>query len=187
MKTVVFETTTTTQDWAWQYRLLQTGHAKWEPEEAIVLSMSPDFVQWNDYGWRQRSFPPTGTIDNVNPFFQASSDDNSGVVRLTDPNLIDVIVPWNRMREMGPGTVHVSLAYWRGPYPEQHPEPVEGPPSVDPTQAKRIVTDHELRVMAKRRGVSVQTLIASGYAATTEFSNRVTLVVGTLPVADGVG
>jgi hypothetical protein len=173
MKQVVFETTSTGQDWRWQYRLLQASHAKWEPEEAITLSMSPDFVQWDDYGRRTNSFPPPGPGDVTAPFFQATSGDGSGVVVLTDPNLIDVWVPWGYMRQMGPGTVRVSLAYLRDPLPAITPL------GVDP------LTLDEARILAKRRGVPVQSIVDGVPLGPSQ--SRTTLIVGTLPVADGVG
>src|SRR6478752_6904148 len=120
VKQVVFEDTSSTQDWVWQYRLLQEGHEIWNDDEEIVLGMSPDYAAWDDYGVRSRSFPLVSHAYDSAPFFQASSVDGTGVVLLTDPNLIEIRVPYNVMRQMGPGTCHVSLS-WRRIMPEAQP------------------------------------------------------------------
>lgn len=175
VKQVVFEETSSTQDWIWQYRLLQQGHAAWDVDEEIVLGMSPDYAAWDDYGHRSRTFPPVSKVYNSAPFFQASSRDGTGVIVLTDPNLIDVRVPWSMMRQMGPGTVHVAVS-WRRVLPIVEPLAIEDNPYNYPL-------DHHLRIMSKRMGVPVALIFPSPGGAMT---SRTTLVTGTLPVVDGV-
>ncbi|MET0653651.1 MAG: hypothetical protein ABWY63_14165 [Hyphomicrobiaceae bacterium] len=177
LKQVIFDETSSTQDWTFQYRLLQQGHAAWEDDEEIVLGMSPDYAAWDDYGHRSRSFPPVSAVYDSAPFFQASSKDGTGIVVVTDPNLIDVRVPWHMMRQMGPGTVHVSMS-WR-----------RAVPIVEPLPGALLMTStnltYKLSVWAKRMGVPVASLMVSPSVLGTPTS-RVTLVTGTLPVVDGV-
>jgi hypothetical protein len=181
MKSVVFETASSTSDWSFQYRLLQAGHAAWDPAEEIVLGMSPDYVAWNDYGVRQRSFPAVSSAYDTAPWFQASSRDGSGVVVLTDPDLIDVQVPWNQMRMMGPGSVHVSLSYRRG------------------GEAGALVvreSEKAHRIRRQRRGQPWGVLLSGRSVQATEAgvaplvpdsaASRITLLTGTLPLIDGV-
>src|SRR4029077_13058800 len=81
-------------------------------QDEVVLGMTPDSVAWDDYGRHQRHFPPqSGAANDYGPWFQASSDDGTGVVVLVDPNMIDIVVPWNNMRTMGPGSVAVGIQY----------------------------------------------------------------------------
>jgi len=178
VKQVVFDETSSTQDWVWQYRLLQQGHAEWSDDEEIVLGMSPDYAAWDDYGFRHRSFPPVSAVYDTAPYFQASSKDGTGVVVLTDPNIIDVRVPWNRMRQMGPGTVHVAVS-WRRVMPIVEPLTVaEDDPYHRPL-------DHRLRIASQRLGVPVSDLLIYPNVSGTATS-RTTLVTGPLPVIDGV-
>ena len=109
VKQVMFASASATSDWRMPYKLLVPGINGWDVVDQVVLGMSPDHVSWDDYGYRQRSFPPDG--NNWAPFFQAASDDGSGVVALVDPNLIDVLVPYNTMRQLGPGGVNVEIQY----------------------------------------------------------------------------
>lgn len=113
LKEVIFETASTTADWHFPYRIIVPTVADWDPTaDQVTIGMTPDFVSWDDYGMHSRSFPPaSGDLNSATPWFQASSDDGSGVVVLVDPNLIDIIVPWNRMRTMGPGSVAVGIQY----------------------------------------------------------------------------
>lgn len=111
MKSVILDGTASTEDWSFLYQLLGQTVA-WSAEDEVVLSMSPDYVAWDDYGRRSRTFPPASDSD-VAPWFQASSRDGSGVVSLIDPNIVSIIVPWNRMRMMGPGGVNVGLSLRR--------------------------------------------------------------------------
>lgn len=111
VKQVNFQTASATADWRFPYKLLVPGITKWDPAiDQVVLGMSPDFVQWDDYGLRTREFPAAPGYDTA-PFFQASSDDGSNVVTLVDPNLIDIVVPFNVIRQMGPGSVNVGVQY----------------------------------------------------------------------------
>lgn len=111
IKQVMFEGAAATSDWRFPYQLIVPQVTAWDPAiDEVVLAMSPDFIMWDDYGIRSRTFPPA-TRENVAPWFQASSLDGSGVVTLIDPNRIDIIVPWNRMRTMGPGDVSVGVQY----------------------------------------------------------------------------
>jgi hypothetical protein len=177
VKQVIFDEASATADWVWTYRLLQQGHAAWEEDEEIVLGMSPDYAAWDDYGRRSRSFPPVSAVYDSAPFYQASSKDGSGVVVLTDPNLIDVRVPWNMMRQMGPGSVHVSLS-WRRLMPVVNPLVVDL--DVDPATLA-----HRLRIWSKRLGVPVVDLMVYP-GSSAQSTSRTTIVTGTLPVIDGV-
>jgi hypothetical protein len=109
MKTVMFDASGSTEDWRFTYQLLPAQGAVWDANTYVVLGMSPDYMVWDDYGLRSRAFPPASTNSDT-PWFQASSRDGTGIVVLTDPNIIDILVPWNQMRQMGPGSVRVSLS-----------------------------------------------------------------------------
>jgi hypothetical protein len=111
VKQVLFETAASGSDWRFPYKLAVPGLTAWDPvNDEIVLGMNPDGASWDDYGMRSREFPPsTQTI--TPPFMQFSSRDGDGVVVLVDPNLIDILVPWNRMRQLGPGGVAIEIQY----------------------------------------------------------------------------
>jgi hypothetical protein len=110
VKRVNFQTASATADWNMPYTLLVPEIDGWDQDvEVVVLGLSPDFVEWNDYGIRQRSFPMSDAPQA--PFFQASSDDGSGVVMLLDPNEISIVVPFNVIQQLGPGAVNVGIQY----------------------------------------------------------------------------
>lgn len=110
VKRVNFQTASAQADWVMPYTLLVPEIAGWDQTiEVVVLGMSPDFVEWNDYGMRQRSFPMSDAPQA--PFFQSSSDDDDGVVTLLDPNQISIVVPFQRIAQLGPGAVNVGIQY----------------------------------------------------------------------------
>jgi hypothetical protein len=110
IKRVMFEEASASSDWRFPYRLVVPGMTAWDPlTDEVVLGMSPDAVTWDDYGIRSRTFPPAS--NNWAPWFQASSRDASGVVVLVDPNLIDIVVPWNTIRSLGVGMIDVGVQY----------------------------------------------------------------------------
>lgn len=112
LKEVIFETASSTGDWRFPYQILAPVEGGWDPAiDQIVLGMTPDHISWDDYGQRSRSFPPNSGAYDTSPWFQASSDDGSGVITIVPPNLIDINVPANRIRSMGPGSVAVGLQY----------------------------------------------------------------------------
>jgi hypothetical protein len=109
VKQVLFEEASATSDWHLPYRLINKGG--WIPDvDEIVLGMSPDNVAWDDYGHHVKAYPPGNDFWSA-PWFQASSRDGSGIVTLMDPDMIDIRVPWHRMRGMGVGGVNVGLQY----------------------------------------------------------------------------
>jgi hypothetical protein len=111
IKRVLFEEASAFSDWHFPYMLIMPSVDGWDPlVDEVVLAMNPDAVTWDDYGIRSRTFPPASS-DSVAPWFQASSRDNSGVITLVDPNLIDILVPWNTLRMMGPGMINVGVSY----------------------------------------------------------------------------
>jgi len=110
MKTVMFDPSGSTEDWLFTYQLLPAAGATWDDNTYVVLGMSPDYQVWDDYGTRSRAFPPSSAADSGTPWFQASSRDGTGIVVLTNPNIIDIAVPWNQIRQMGPGSVRVGLS-----------------------------------------------------------------------------
>jgi hypothetical protein len=111
VKRVEFQTASATADWVFPYRLLVPGINGWDKTvDLVVLGMSPDYVSWDDYGLRSRTFPTAPGYDTA-PFFQATSDDGTGVVTLLDPNLISITVPYNTIRQLGPGGVDVGVQY----------------------------------------------------------------------------
>jgi hypothetical protein len=178
VKQVVFDEASSTADWTWQYRLLQQGHAAWDADEEIVLGMSPDYAAWDDYGHRSRSFPLVSNVYDAAPLFQFSSRDGNGVVVVTDPNLIDIRVPYGTMRQIGPGSCHVTLS-WR------RVMPVVNPLVPDLSYPNPATVAHKLRIWSQRMGVPVSSLMLAPMAPGGATS-RVTLVTGTLPVIDGV-
>jgi len=112
VKQVMFATASTTSDWRMPYKLLVPEIYGWDEEtDQVVIAMSPDYVSWDDYGFRARSSPPYGNVNGYPPYWQASSDDDSGIVTLVDPNQINVLVPYGTMRQMGPGGVNVEIQY----------------------------------------------------------------------------
>jgi hypothetical protein len=111
LKQVLFEPASSTSTWRYTYRLVAPNMEGWESDvDLVVLGMSPDAVTFDDYGLRSRTFPPASN-DSTAPWFQASSDDGSGVVTLLDPSTVDIIVPWNTIRWIGPGMINVGLQY----------------------------------------------------------------------------
>lgn len=111
VKFVNFQTASSTGDWRFPYVLKVPGIDGWNPAvDQVVIGMTPDTVSWDDYGYRQRSFPPGSRSYEAAPFWQASSDDGTGVVKLVDPNLIDIVVPYPVMQQLGPGGVNVGLS-----------------------------------------------------------------------------
>jgi hypothetical protein len=113
LKQIMFETASSTADWLFPYRIIVPNVGGWDSDaDQVVLGMTPDFVAWDDYGMHSRTFPPrSGGADEYAPWFQANSDDGSGVVVLVDPNLVDIVVPAHRIRTMGPGGVAVGVQY----------------------------------------------------------------------------
>jgi hypothetical protein len=109
----MFAAASCTSDWHMPYKLLVPTVAGWDlDKDEVVIGMSPDYACWDDYGFRSRSMPPYGNANSSYPtFWQASSDDGTGIVTLADPNLIDILVPYTAMRQMGPGGVNVEIQY----------------------------------------------------------------------------
>ena len=111
VKRIMFETVASTADWSFPYALVMPGMV-WDSEvDEVVLGLTPDYASWDDYGWRQRTFPPATAAYHTAPFYQASSDDDDGVVTLVGDNQIDIVVPYTTMQNIGPGGVNVSVAY----------------------------------------------------------------------------
>jgi len=111
LKRVMFEEASASSDWRFPYRLIVPGQTEWRDDvDEVVLGMSPDYAAWDDYGRMQTANAPTPDFWNA-PFYSASSDDASGVVRLVDPNLIDIVVPYGAIRQMGPGGVSVGVQH----------------------------------------------------------------------------
>ena len=109
-KRVLFEEASASSDWRLPYRLIIPEMTAWdETRDEVVLGLSPDSIIWDDYGTRSRTFPPVG--HSTAPSYQASSRDGTGVVTLVDPNGIDILVPWNVIRSLGPGMINVGVQY----------------------------------------------------------------------------
>lgn len=105
---IMFATASASADWRLTYRL--AGMSGWDAtRDEVVIGLSPDFMAWDDYGYRSRGFP-AGRNDYP-PGFQASSNDGTGVVVLVDPDVVDILIPYNSMRQLGPGTLNVELQY----------------------------------------------------------------------------
>jgi hypothetical protein len=112
IKRVLFEEASAFSDWRYSYMLVLRDGGEWDPAyDEVVIGMSPESILWDDYGIRSRSFPPAGPDTSPQPWFQASSRNDDGVVTLINPSMIDIIVPWNRLRTMGPGMINVGLSY----------------------------------------------------------------------------
>lgn len=112
VKQIQFEEADASSEWQFPYRLLMAGMVAWNPAiDLVVLGMRPDYAAWDDYGYRSRSaYIPVPDFWDA-PFFQTNSDAGDGVITLTDPNLIDIVVPWNIMRTLGPGGCGVAVQY----------------------------------------------------------------------------
>ena len=177
VKQVVFEEASATADWVWQYSLLQNDHEPGMPTRRSCSACrpisSPGTTTAIAAGPFRRS--RNSSYDTA-PFFQASSTDGTGVVMLTDPNLIEIRVPYGVMRQMGPGTVHVTLS-WRRLIP------IVNPLIPDPELRNPARYEHKIRVWAKRLGVPVERIASPLPSAVL---GRTTMVTGTLPVIDGV-
>jgi hypothetical protein len=112
VRQVLFEEASASSDWRFPYRLIVPAMDGWDDlVDEVVLGLSPDFLMWDDYGLRSRAFPPPTADSTTTPWYQASSRDGSGVVTLVDPNGVDILVPWNVIRTMGPGTINVGVQY----------------------------------------------------------------------------
>lgn len=112
IKRVQFEETGSTADWYFPYQLIVPAMDGWDADrDLIVLGMSPDYSAWDDYGMRSRANLSPRPDFWYAPCYQATSDDESGVVTLVDPNLISIIVPWTAMRRLGPGGCAVGVQY----------------------------------------------------------------------------
>jgi hypothetical protein len=108
LKQVIFETSSSTSDWRFPYQLIMPTVGGWDPDvDEVVIGMSPDSMIWDDYGSRARNYPSTSAM----AWFQASSNDGSGIVTLVDPNLIDILVPARTIRSFGIGSVAVGIQY----------------------------------------------------------------------------
>jgi hypothetical protein len=112
IKRVNFEEASASADWRFPYQLIVPGVNGWDPlKDEVVLGMSPDAITWDDYGLRSRVFPTPAPDNWSAPFFFASSNDGTGTITLVNPNLIDIVVAWGRIRQMGPGVVNVGIQY----------------------------------------------------------------------------
>jgi hypothetical protein len=98
VKRVNFQTASAQADWVMPYTLLVPEIEGWDQTVEVVV-----------LGMRQRSFPMSDAPQA--PFFQASSDDDDGVVTLIDPNQISIVVPFQRIAQLGPGAVNVGISY----------------------------------------------------------------------------
>lgn len=112
VKQVQFEEADNASDWQMPYRLIVPAMTEWDDtRDLVVIAMTPDYAAWDDYGYRARSaFIPRPDFW-LAPFYQTNSDASDGVVTLTDPNLINIVVPWNVMRTLGPGGCAVAVQY----------------------------------------------------------------------------
>jgi hypothetical protein len=112
VKQVAFQSASSTAAWRFPYVLLVPGITAWDPQvDEVVIGMTPDAVEWDDYGRRSRGFPPGSGSWDTAPFWRASSDDGDGVVTLVDPNKIDIVVPHTVMQQLGPGGVQIGIQY----------------------------------------------------------------------------
>jgi hypothetical protein len=109
MRTYAFAETGLSEDWRFAYKLASIDG--WTVDDEIVLEMTPDYVSWDDYGFRSRSSIPTAALDAA-PYLRISSADATGEIELIDPNVIQIVLPWNRVRQLGPGVTNVKLQYW---------------------------------------------------------------------------
>ena len=109
-----FPPTTDTGDWrAPFYVATNSEMVTWHPpDDEIILGMSPEAISWEDYGPHRTSYPPGRGSSNA-PYFRASSNDSSGYVTLVNPGLVDILIPANIMRGLGPGEINVGIRYAR--------------------------------------------------------------------------
>lgn len=114
MRGFAFPPATDTGDWhAPFYVAANDEFVTWHPpDDEVILGMSPDTIDWEDYGSHRTSYPNTRT-PAVTSYFRASSNDGSNYVSLISPGLIDIIVPASVMRGFGPGEINVGLRFAR--------------------------------------------------------------------------
>jgi hypothetical protein len=98
-----FQSISMWSDWSWAWTIFD--HEGFPDEERVTLTITPDFVTWDDYGLHQKVFNET-----ITPWAQYHSDDGTGYVTVTDPGSIDVWLPASVVRPMGPGVVNVGLS-----------------------------------------------------------------------------
>jgi hypothetical protein len=94
----------------WTYSWYVTDVNGWEDEDQIRLTVNPEHIHWDDYGMHSRTFP---TANMYTPWFTALSSDDTDYVTLTDPNIIELYVPYTTLQTFGPGIVNVGLQYIR--------------------------------------------------------------------------
>jgi hypothetical protein len=114
MRGFAFPPTTNTSDWrAPFYVAANENFVTWHPpDDEVILGLSPDAINWEDYGAHYRSYP-TGRANTTPTYFQASSNDGSGYISLINPGLIDILIPASIMRGFGPGELNVGLRFAR--------------------------------------------------------------------------
>lgn len=103
-------------DWQLDYdvnpAILANG-TSWGLEDVVIFVARPDFAVWNDYGHRQIGAPGNGDpwAAEASYWIHARSDDASGIVTLTAPSKLSILVPGGSWRGCGPGTVNVGARY----------------------------------------------------------------------------
>jgi hypothetical protein len=114
MRGFAFPPTTNTSDWRAPFYIgTEDALITWHPpDDEVILGMSPDTIDWQDYGSHRTSYPP-GSASTTPPYFRASSNDGTGYVALINPGLIDIIIPASVMRGFGVGEINVGLRYAR--------------------------------------------------------------------------
>lgn len=108
-----FDATSNRADWRMPFTLDATrllGGEPWQATDVVELHLSPDHAAWDDYGQRRLDTPPVGERIPA-PFFAARSDDGRGIVTLSQPSTILVVVPAWVMSTLGIGTVNVGIHY----------------------------------------------------------------------------
>jgi hypothetical protein len=114
MRGFAFPPTTNTGDWHQPFYIACNGaYVEWHPpDDEILFGMSPDAIAWQDYGAWRSTYPP-GRGNASPPYFQASSNDTSGVVTMVSPGLVDILVPASVMRGFPPKEINIGLRFQR--------------------------------------------------------------------------
>jgi len=110
-----FPPATNTGDWRAPFYIAANGEliTWWPPDDEVIVGMSPEAINWSDYGSHSKSYPPGAGANSVTPYFRASSNDGSGYVTLINPGLLDILIPASVMRGFGSSEINIGVRFAR--------------------------------------------------------------------------
>lgn len=111
-----FQSTSNRSDWRMPFTLDASrvlGPNPWGPNDVVELNISPDHASWDDYGHRRYDAPPLDERVGSSAAFSTRSDTGDGIVTLSEPATISILVPHWVIGGLGIGTVSVGIHYLR--------------------------------------------------------------------------